>query len=750
MLERPLPVLTMHVKFPVLALHPAHGANPGAPAVLLVKAADASAPEVHCAFYVPAIKDIAKNEEDAEYRPLLNVLNDTECDYERRSFEGKVVLMERCDNTSNDDIVQKAKSAKAAAIVMAYNEKRPVRDTITTIKKLDIIVAFVKNSTGRQIAQYEEKQANGTVMAKLFTRSTSLDWSFLVIWLIAVCTVMTGSYWSGITQYNQYYPKPSAPTTLKRPKKISKSLRRPSEPDRKKKATVSVGVPPEQSDFTESMADMEEEFTVPLSPKLVVMFVMHMSVMLLMLYYFYRYLVYFIVVLFALASAAALISCLEPLVSRINIGTSKVPNKFPTCFQTPMEVRQVALLAFGIFVAISWFLLRRNDTFGWILQDVLGIAFCINMLKSFHLPNLKLLSLLLSLLLIYDVFFVFITPFLRANRESVMVEVAKGGSVMETLPMVIKFPRIVRGPYQKCFLLKFSILGLGDILAPGLLLSYCHAFDLLALGKKFYFYISSASYGLGMVATFAALELMHNAQPALLYLVPFTIIPTVTTAWFKGHLFAIWNGVKLPDSSSRQQASDESKNPTPRSSPGNREVAATSSTAKLIPDDEEGTVNGAGKQQKCMSKTSEDPGGEGGSSKNGSLSGHEGEPLRYGYGHNIASGFDHATVAFRHRGVPGMELEASKIVPVRQSGMREPYADAATTTTEASFEQNMQCLAACVVGAAYNERPTWRPLQGTIEKVGPPSHLVLCHQGSNGFRRDHVGRVGPTSSLFPA
>ncbi|KAH8042039.1 hypothetical protein HPB51_020152 [Rhipicephalus microplus] len=226
-----------------------------------------------------------------QYHPLVNVLNDTECDYERRSFEGKVVLMEHCDNTSNDDIIRKAKSAKAAAIIVTFNEKRPVKDTTTTITKLDISVAFVSNSTGQLIAQYEERLANSTVMATLFTRSTSLDWSFLIIWLIAVVTVMVGSYWSGISQYEKYFPKPPGISALKRPKKASKGLRRPSEPDRNKKASVSVGVPVEPSDFTESMVELEEEFTVPLSPKLVIMFVMHMSVMLLMLYYFYRYLV---------------------------------------------------------------------------------------------------------------------------------------------------------------------------------------------------------------------------------------------------------------------------------------------------------------------------------------------------------------------------------------------------------------------------------------------------------------------------
>ncbi|KAH8042040.1 hypothetical protein HPB51_020153 [Rhipicephalus microplus] len=405
-----------------------------------------------------------------------------------------------------------------------------------------------------------------------------------------------------------------------------------------------------------------------------------------------------------------------------------------------MEIRQVALLAFALSVALAWFLLRRSDTYGWILQDMLGVAFCVNMLKSFHLPNLKLLSLLLFLLLIYDVFFVFITPFLRMNRESVMVEVAKGGTVMETLPMVIKFPRIMRGPYSKCFLLKFSILGLGDILAPGLLLSYCHAFDLLALGKRFYFYISSASYGLGMVATFAALELMHNAQPALLYLVPFTIIPTVTTAWFKGHLFAIWNGVQLPESCSRHQVKAGSRNPTPRSSPGSRGVVAASSTGEFIPDSGEGRKNGTAKQQKHrrQSKPSDDRGGEVDLPKSGRFPGQEGEPFQRGGrgGGNVADATDHAAIAFLNRGDRDLELAASAIVPVLTSGMHDPRAS----------EGPEQCPAAHVVGAA---RYRWRILQGCALADGhDPSRLLLCHEGRNGFRRDQSDGLGPTMSPF--
>ncbi|KAK8764767.1 hypothetical protein V5799_032625 [Amblyomma americanum] len=49
-------------------------------------------------------------------------------------------------------------------------------------------------------------------------------------------------------------------------------------------------------------------------------------------------------------------------------------------------------------------------------------------------------------------------------------------------------------------------------------------------------------YGLGLLATFLALILMRMAQPALLYLVPFTVLPTLAIAWFRGELEDIWKG----------------------------------------------------------------------------------------------------------------------------------------------------------------------------------------------------------------
>ena len=67
---------------------------------------------------------------------------------------------------------------------------------------------------------------------------------------------------------------------------------------------------------------------------------------------------------------------------------------------------------------------------------------------------------------------------LLQDGKSVMVEVATGGNTGEQLPMVLKVPHLSGNPDLKACGVPYSMLGFGDILVPGLLLSYCHSFDL--------------------------------------------------------------------------------------------------------------------------------------------------------------------------------------------------------------------------------------------------------------------------------
>ena len=133
-----------------------------------------------------------------------------------------------------------------------------------------------------------------------------------------------------------------------------------------------------------------------------------------------------------------------------------------------------------------------------------------------------------------------------------MVKVATGGpNATETLPMTIKVPYF-NDPFEDCGK-SFSILGYGDIVLPGLLISYCLAFDLAKKAlRKTYFIICSSGYTIGfryfqtnligLICTYIALLIMESGQPALLYLVPCTLLPVMITGCMKGDFQLLWTG----------------------------------------------------------------------------------------------------------------------------------------------------------------------------------------------------------------
>jgi len=98
----------------------------------------------------------------------------------------------------------------------------------------------------------------------------------------------------------------------------------------------------------------------------------------------------------------------------------------------------------------------------WIYNNILAIIFCIHALQFIFLGNFKNGAILLVLLFFYDIFFVFGTD--------VMVTVAKNIDA----PIKLQFPRdLTADPPQ------YSILGLGDIVIPGIFVSMCLRFDFL-------------------------------------------------------------------------------------------------------------------------------------------------------------------------------------------------------------------------------------------------------------------------------
>jgi len=107
---------------------------------------------------------------------------------------------------------------------------------------------------------------------------------------------------------------------------------------------------------------------------------------------------------------------------------------------------------------------------------------------------------------------------------------------LPNLPIVIIVPRVLNDGW--------SLLGLGDIVLPGLWLCFLFRFDIVneTSFKDGYFLRSWIGYILGFLVTLSMLFVMQSGQPALLYLVPFTLIPAIFFGWRRKELGMLWRG----------------------------------------------------------------------------------------------------------------------------------------------------------------------------------------------------------------
>ncbi|EXJ63209.1 hypothetical protein A1O7_03656 [Cladophialophora yegresii CBS 114405] len=234
----------------------------------------------------------------------------------------------------------------------------------------------------------------------------------------------------------------------------------------------------------------------------------------------------------------------------------------------------------------------------WFLTNFLGFSFCYGSLQYVTPTTAWTGTLILSALFFYDIYFVFFTP--------MMVTVATKLDV----PIKLLFPRPdgcvmpVGAPegspemeeYLKCLAKKrtMAMLGLGDIVVPGMVLAFALRFDLYlhylqqnnttkqgeitkttrptytsargGWGERFwtssrlwakemrakqfpkpYLYATITGYVVGMVVTVVVMQVAQHAQPALLYLVPGVLGSLWGTALVKGDLKTLWNYSEMPE-----------------------------------------------------------------------------------------------------------------------------------------------------------------------------------------------------------
>lgn len=314
-------------------------------------------------------------------------------------------------------------------------------------------------------------------------------------------------------------------------------------------------------------------------------FVLFASLMLLLLFYFEFYTA--IAVLYGIGCAGSIATLIfRPIYSRLPSSCAGKIN-LQTCLQTSLcptitacgfhEIKLLdvisALSAYAL--CVLWLVVRFTSTdpssnpYYWIMQDVMGSCISILFLSLFRLNSMKVATVLLVAVFLYDIFFVFLTPYFF-NGESVMISVATSGGPEETdpdlcekypdnysachqgqpLPMLLAIPRI--GDYRG----GLSLLGLGDIVLPGLLISFAARLDeakqlvgnqtnmrVGPLPRGGYLLWLILAYAIGLFCANIAVVLMKRGQPALLYIVPSILSTMIVVGWKEFR--ELWRGPRV-------------------------------------------------------------------------------------------------------------------------------------------------------------------------------------------------------------
>ena len=204
----------------------------------------------------------------------------------------------------------------------------------------------------------------------------------------------------------------------------------------------------------------------------------------------------------------------SPKVSWLAKESVKIPELLTGEKDSKLAYSTIVSMLISLSFVVPWYLTRN-----WVLNNIIGCAMSIVFIKVIQLNKIDPALIFLSLLFIYDIFWVFLSPSVFPQGKSVMVEVAMAYNIPNKLIM----PAILNPEGRN------SMLGLGDIVIPGVYLSY-----LDNLGKMrntdAYFNAGLIAYAVSFLQCAFVIMVFDSAQPVLLYIVPCLFIATYKVA----------------------------------------------------------------------------------------------------------------------------------------------------------------------------------------------------------------------------
>ena len=239
--------------------------------------------------------------------------------------------------------------------------------------------------------------------------------------------------------------------------------------------------------------------------------------------------------------------------------------------------RLVTPVSLATTLLIMWEWTCRGN---FLAIDAIGISLCFTLIATLRFPSLKLGGLCLGLLFLYDIFWVFLSPYFFGHNVMVVVAEKQAASPIQqagehfNIPFLKQFVPRLELPLKLILPSdstpgRYVMLGLGDMALPGVLLNYAFRFVSAPLeiikvadieqqpalepqheplaqeqtSKLFAYAFGGYAFGLA-TAFFVSMSTGH-AQPALIYIVPGILVPLCCRAAAEGKLVELWQGAKL-------------------------------------------------------------------------------------------------------------------------------------------------------------------------------------------------------------
>jgi signal peptide peptidase-like protein 2B len=265
-----------------------------------------------------------------------------------KEIVGNMVMIDR-GNCSFFEKAMNAKKANASAVIIINNSSElfiPNAED-SEYRQVNLPVVIIGNEDAAVLLSRNGSQ--GTIYAPKYF---AIDPNAIILTIISVTLIVLGSHWA------VYAP-------------------------------AVVEFPPTTSEETQSQSFVFDAKTV-------LIYIITASIILVILYFLYQYVVYVVMAIFVIGAASGVYMCITSLMPCIkylkDIPEGKSVN-MPVL--GTVTVKSTILTLISLALPVVWVIFRQTNNI-WVLQDILGAALILGVLRTVHLPNLKIAVALLT------------------------------------------------------------------------------------------------------------------------------------------------------------------------------------------------------------------------------------------------------------------------------------------------------------------------------------------------------------------